>query len=81
MRRRPLVAVSIAAALVLAAGVAAWLVLIRDDPDPVEIEDVVAGLEGESGAGVYVYETEGGESVDALPIKQVGDLAKAVKKP
>jgi hypothetical protein len=68
VRRRRIVAASIAAALAVVAIIVVWLAVIRGGAAPVSVEEVVAGFEGEGGpgVGVYVYDTEGEESVDAL---------------
>jgi hypothetical protein len=60
-----------------AAGAACWFFLLRDDSEPVTVEEAVASFRsGEAGAvgrteigpepGVYVYATEGYEEVDAF---------------
>ncbi len=68
MFRRRHVLAAAAGVGALTAGLAAWLLVLRDTTTPVSVGEAVSGFrdEGTPGAGVYVYATSGEESVDAL---------------
>jgi hypothetical protein len=75
VRRAGLVAAG-ALGIVVAVGVATWLVVSRDAAEPVSVGDVVTSFRGETEtapvgelpipAGVYLYATRGFEKTDAL---------------
>lgn len=71
-RRRVLVVLGGVACLLVALG-AAWLALFRDTVEPASVDDALAAYRAQAQAGgtrippgVYVYATEGRESIDAL---------------
>ena len=75
MRRAGLIA-AVAAGVVLAVGVVAWIVAFRDTAEPVSVEEAVTSFRTETEpdprarspipTGVYVYATRGFEKTDAL---------------
>jgi hypothetical protein len=74
VRRAGLIAAA-ALGVVVAAGVATWLVAFRDTAEPVSVEEAVTSFRTETEAspaaspipeGVYVYATRGFEKTDAL---------------
>jgi hypothetical protein len=54
--------------IALTAGLAVWLLVLRDATTPVSVGEAISGFrdDGIPGSGVYVYATSGEESVDAL---------------
>ena len=66
-RRRHVLAAAVGV-IALTAGLAVWLLVLRDATTPVSVGEAISGFrdDGIPGSGVYVYATSGEESVDAL---------------
>jgi hypothetical protein len=71
--RRALIVLAGLACLVLVALAAAWLALFRDTVQPASVDDALAAYRAQAEAGgtrippgVYVYATDGNESIDVL---------------